>query len=120
MRNSARKTTAAANIWAFGLIERFDCLEWVEWATAKCGSELPIYLCGVSMGATTVLMAAGLELPENVHGITADCGFTSPHAIWENTSQTTTYIFPTGFAEFSRNEMFRQKLNMGNKRLFNG
>lgn len=32
------------------------------------------------MGATTVLMAAGGPLPENVRGIMADCGFSSP---WE-------------------------------------
>lgn len=32
----------------------------------------------MSMGAATVLYAAGEDLPENVRGITADCGFTSP------------------------------------------
>ena len=67
----------------FGPIERYDCLDWIHWVSERCGTELPIYLCGVSMGATTVLMAAGLDLPENVHGIMADCGFTSPHAIWK-------------------------------------
>ena len=30
------------------------------------------------MGASTVMMAASLPLPENVKGIVADCGFTSP------------------------------------------
>jgi len=35
-------------------------------------------LDGVSMGAATVLMASGLKLPENVKGLIADCGFTSP------------------------------------------
>lgn len=35
------------------------------------------------MGATTVLMAADLDLPANVHGIMADCGFTSPYDIWK-------------------------------------
>lgn len=51
----------------FGQIERYDCLDWIHWVSERCGTELPIYLCGVSMGATTVLMAAGLDLPENVH-----------------------------------------------------
>jgi len=37
------------------------------------------------MGATTVLMAAGLELPEQVKGIIADCGFTSPYEVMEAT-----------------------------------
>ena len=33
------------------------------------------------MGATTVLMAAGEELPGNVRGVIGDCGFTSPRDI---------------------------------------
>ena len=68
----------------FGVAERYDCLEWVRWVAENKSPELPIYLSGVSMGATTVLMTAGLELPDNVHGIVADCGFTSPEAIWKH------------------------------------
>ena len=66
----------------FGVEESLDCLEWVQWVIRNCGPEIPVYLAGVSMGATTVLMAAGLEMPASVHGIMADCGFTSPRAIW--------------------------------------
>ena len=33
------------------------------------------------MGAATVLMASGLELPENVKGIIADCPYSSPEEI---------------------------------------
>ena len=33
---------------------------------------------GGSLGATTVLMTSGFDLPEQVHGIVADCGFVSP------------------------------------------
>lgn len=62
----------------FGILERYDCLEWIRYATEQFG-ELPIYLSGVSMGASTVLMAAGEELPEQVNGVIADCGFTSPY-----------------------------------------
>ena len=36
------------------------------------------------MGATTVMLAAGLALPENVHGVIADCGFTSADDIWRH------------------------------------
>ena len=64
-----------------GVMERYDCLDWVNWVNSHGGDKLPIYLAGVSMGATTVLMAGGLELPANVHGICGDCGFTSPAAI---------------------------------------
>ena len=37
-------------------------------------------------------MAAGLDLPENVHGIMADCGFTSPHAIWKHVANNNLHI----------------------------
>ena len=63
-----------------GALERLDCVDWVRWAERKAPG-LPIYLAGVSMGATTVLMAAGLGLPPSVRGILADCGFTSPQDI---------------------------------------
>ncbi len=65
----------------FGVYERFDCLDWIEYAATRANG-LPVYLCGISMGASTVLMAAGLGIPPCVHGIIADCGFTSPRAIW--------------------------------------
>ena len=68
----------------FGLLERYDCLDWINWVNERTEGKLPIYLGGVSMGATTILMTAGFELPENVQGIVADCGFTSPHAIWKH------------------------------------
>ena len=63
---------------AFGVLERFDCRDWAEYVADRFGPEHKIVLDGLSMGAATVLMAAGLELPANVKGIIADCGFTSP------------------------------------------
>ena len=64
----------------YGTKERFDAKAWLEFAnTLVEGGEL--YATGVSMGASTVLMAAELDLPENVKGIIADCGFTSPAEI---------------------------------------
>lgn len=71
----------------FGLLERYDCLDWVQWVQAHTMPGLPVYLAGVSMGATTVLLAAGLELPDCVKGILADCGYTSPHAIWKHVAE---------------------------------
>ena len=71
----------------FGLLERQDCLDWANWVAAHTVPNLPVYLVGISMGATTVLMAAGLDLPPQVKGIVADCGFTSPHAIWQHVAE---------------------------------
>lgn len=83
----------------FGLLERYDCLDWVNWANERTEEKLPIYLGGISMGATTVLMTAGFELPENVKGIVADCAFTSPHAIWKHVVENN---FKLPFGLYSR------------------
>lgn len=64
----------------FGIQERYDCLAWIQYAAERFGN-IPIYLYGVSMGAATVLMTAGLELPENVKGIVADCPYDAPSNI---------------------------------------
>ena len=65
----------------FGIRERYDCLDWIRYANSRFGTTERIFLYGVSMGAATVLMASDLELPDNVAGIVADCGYTSPEAI---------------------------------------
>lgn len=44
------------------------------------------------MGASTVLMTAGFDLPNNVCGIMADCGFTSPKAIWKYVVENNIHI----------------------------
>ncbi len=64
----------------FGVKERYDCLRWAQYA-AERWPDVPITLAGISMGAATVLMASDLPLPEQVKGILADCGYTSPRAI---------------------------------------
>ena len=65
----------------FGVKERKDCLSWINYARSRFGEDVKIILSGLSMGAATVLMAADLELPENVVGIMADCPYSSPKAI---------------------------------------
>ena len=61
----------------FGVREHRDCLSWVEFMVKRFGPDVKIILTGISMGASTVVMAAGKPLPENVIGVLADCGFTS-------------------------------------------
>ncbi len=96
----------------FGLLERYDCLDWINWVNERTGGNLPIYLSGISMGATTVLMAAGLDLPENVKGITADCGFTSPHGIWKYVSESNLHIPYSGIQAAIINDMCKKHINM--------
>ena len=69
------------NVITFGIKEKYDCLDWVNFARERFGSDIKILLVGVSMGAATVLMASDLDLPANVKGIAADCGYSSPEAI---------------------------------------
>ncbi len=60
----------------FGVRERLDIRDWCA-AAADRFPRLPILLAGISMGASSVLMAAD-DLPENVAAVLADCGYTSP------------------------------------------
>lgn len=63
---------------SFGILERLDLLEWVNYAIRRFGPEVQILLYGVSMGGATVLMASDLPMPENVRGIIADCPYSKP------------------------------------------
>lgn len=98
----------------FGLMERYDCLEWIKWVNQQYPEDMPVYLAGVSMGAATVLMTADLKLPANVRGIMADCAFTSPYEIWKHVAQRNLhlpYSIHGGVAE----KLCRGKINMGPK-----
>ena len=64
----------------FGVKERKDVLAWIDHHNRVHGMD-NVFLGGMSMGASTVLFAAGEDLPPNVRGITADCGFSSPAEI---------------------------------------
>lgn len=66
---------------AFGILEREDCLRWIEYVLRRFGPETKILLYGISMGAATVLMASGLSLPQQVRGIVADCPYASAREI---------------------------------------
>ena len=61
----------------FGIHESRDCHTWLQYIAGRFGPESRVILTGISMGAATVLMAAGTPLPENVVGVLADCGYTS-------------------------------------------
>lgn len=64
----------------FGVKESADMQQWIEYHNANNG-EIPVLLAGVSMGASSMLYLADKDLPTNVRGIIADCGFNSPKDI---------------------------------------
>lgn len=109
----------------FGVKESRDFLEWIELHNARFGS-FPILCSGLSMGASTVMFLAGLDLPENVRGFIADCGFTSPKDIISAVFRHQTHLpawpfiwatdlFARLFGGFSLNEMHTTKSLSHNK-----
>ncbi len=81
--------------------ERFDCRLWLDFICREFGADMPIIMDGVSMGASTVLMTSALDMPSNVRGIIADCGFTSPFAIMCEVLRSTNSLPPIPFAYFA-------------------
>lgn len=65
----------------FGVLDRFDCVDWAKYIVKTYGEDVEIRLHGVSMGGATVAAASGeQDLPEQVKGIVCDCGFSEA---WE-------------------------------------
>lgn len=64
-----------------GWLDRRDILGWISWILAADPDAL-IVLHGVSMGAATVMMAAGEETPDAVRVYVEDCGYTSAWAMF--------------------------------------
>lgn len=73
--------SSQGNTITFGVNEHKDCLAWVDFVINLFGPDVKIILTGLSMGASTVLMAGGHPLPKNVIGILADCGYHSQKEI---------------------------------------
>lgn len=61
----------------FGWPDRLDLMRWIDKALQLQGEDCKIALMGVSMGAATVLMAAGEKLPPQVRCVISDCGYSS-------------------------------------------
>ena len=90
------------NYVTLGTKERHDCLAWLQFISKEFGEDLPIIMDGVSMGATTILMTTALDLPKNVKGVIADCGFTSPWEIVCSVLRETKTIPVFPFAWFAK------------------
>lgn len=75
----------------FGVKESRDMQCWIRWHNQN-NPALPMILSGLSMGASTVLYLADKEEPENIKGIIADCGFTSPWDIISSVFRRVTHL----------------------------
>ncbi len=67
-----------------GIRERQDVRSWAVFLLERFGQNHRVVLGGLSMGASTVLMASCLDLPPNVTAVIADCGYTTPRAIFQD------------------------------------
>ncbi len=61
----------------YGWHDHYDVEKWISYVIHREGEDAKIFLHGVSMGAATVMMVSGEELPEQVKGIIEDCGYTN-------------------------------------------
>ncbi len=69
----------------FGILDRYDCRSWINYVDNRFEKKKQIILYGVSMGATTVLMASAIPaLSSNVKAVIADCAFTSPYDVFSH------------------------------------
>ena len=75
------------HVITFGINESRDCEDWVKFVLREIDPNAEIYLGGVSMGAATVMIAAGRKLPKQVRAAVADCGYTSAKEIIEKVIQ---------------------------------
>lgn len=64
---------------SMGWLDRMDVIDWCRYIVRQ-NPGAQIVLFGVSMGASTAMMASGEDLPAQVSCIVADCGFSS---VWE-------------------------------------
>ncbi|MBQ3527105.1 MAG: hypothetical protein IJA52_00920 [Clostridia bacterium] len=69
------------HVISFGINEKRDCLLWVDFAVSRFGRDVQIILTGISMGAATVVMAAGDKNLRNVIYVLADCPYSSARRI---------------------------------------
>ena len=99
----------------FGILDRFDCLKWVEYIIERLGADSEIVLYGVSMGASTVLMASGLDgMPKNLKAVVADCAFTSPYDVFTHILKRDYHLPPHPIMDINE-RLCRRKAGYGFK-----
>ena len=65
------------NYITFGAKEKQDLADWVEFVNNNIEDKNPVYLYGISAGATTCLLTLESGLDTYISGVIADCGYTS-------------------------------------------
>lgn len=75
--------------YTMGYLDKIDLVAWVNYVV-ELDPEAQIVLHGESMGAATVMMTVGENLPDNVKCAVEDCGYTS---VWDEFSHQIVRMF---------------------------
>ena len=71
----------------FGAKEKEDLQQWIDFVRNKVDTKNPIYLYGISMGATTCLLSLENDYSTILSGVISDCGYTSMKTEFNNLSK---------------------------------
>lgn len=83
-----------------GWLEKEDVKAWID-QVIKIDPEAEIILFGGSMGASTVMMASGDKLPEQVKLLIADCGYSSVYGEFSEMLKSALKLPPTPILFFA-------------------
>lgn len=73
--------SSEGNYIGMGWHDRKDVIQWID-VILKEDPDAEIMLFGVSMGASTIMMASGEGLPDNVKVIVEDCGYANVNDVF--------------------------------------
>ncbi|WP_228548288.1 alpha/beta hydrolase [Sporosarcina obsidiansis] len=82
MPNARGHGKSGGDYYGFGWPDRLDLIDWTKLLEQKLGSDTEMVYHGLSMGAATVLMASGEELPKQVKAIIADSPYQSVYQLF--------------------------------------
>lgn len=77
-----------------GWRDRLDVEQWIDILPTIFGDSIQVAVHGVSMGAATVMMLSGDELPSYVKALIEDCGYTSVWAEFKKELKTQFHLPP--------------------------
>lgn len=82
MPNARGHGTSGGDYYGFGWPDRLDLIDWTKLLSKKMGPATEVVYHGLSMGAATVLMASGENLPNQVKAIIADSPYQSVYQLF--------------------------------------
>ena len=76
-----------------GHLEKYDVIDWINKLISEYNVK-NIVLYGISMGAATVMLTSGEQLPDNVKAAVEDCGYSSVREEFEYNMMHTVHLPP--------------------------